>query len=87
MSVPADAAYDAATNTLNVTTISAQNDVLDGHSPDYAIGTGGNSPLFNMTGSTLMFITTPVCRRLRRQRDCHRETSLAPTTTACWTWS
>ena len=57
--VPADTAYDATTNTLNVTTISAQNSALNGHSPNYAIGTGGNSTLFNMTGSTLMFKATP----------------------------
>ena len=57
--VPADTAYDVATNTLNVTMISAQNSALNGHSPDYAIGAGGNFTLFNMTGSTLMFKTTP----------------------------
>ena len=57
--VPADTAYDATTNTLNVTTISAQNSALNDHSPNYAIGTGGNFTLFNMTGSTLMFKTTP----------------------------
>ena len=57
--VPADTAYDATTNTLNVTTISAQNPILDGHTPAYDIGTGGNFTLFNMTGSTLMFKNTP----------------------------
>ena len=57
--VPADTMYDATTNTLSVTTISAQNSPLNGHSPDYAIGIGGNSTLFNMTGSTLMFKATP----------------------------
>ena len=57
--VPADTAYDATTNTLNVTTISTQNSFLDVSSLRYAIGTGGNSTLFNMTGSTLMFNTTP----------------------------
>ena len=60
--VPADTEYDATTNTLSVTTISAQNSVLDGHSPNYAIGIGGNSDLFNMTGSTLMFEDTPSVR-------------------------
>ena len=70
--VPADTAYDATANTLNVTTISAQNLALTGHTPNYDIGAGGNFDLFNMTGSTLMFKATPVCRRLHRQRDCPR---------------
>ena len=55
--VPADTAYATATNTLNVTTISAQNSALKGHTPNYEIGAGGNSTRFNMTGSTLMFKT------------------------------
>ena len=59
--VPADTDYDAATETtLVVTAIAAQNSVLDGHSPNYGIGTGGNSTLFSMTGSNLVFKdTTP----------------------------
>ncbi len=57
--VPADTAYATSEATLNVTTISAQNSVLDGHSPEYDIGSGDDSALFNMTGSTLMFNDTP----------------------------
>ena len=57
--VPADTAYAASDVSLNVTTISAQNSALDGHSPEYGIGTGGDSALFNMTGSTLMFKVAP----------------------------
>ena len=57
--VPADTAYAISEGTLNVTTISAQNSVLDGHSPKYGIGLGDDSDLFNMTGSTLMFKDTP----------------------------
>ena len=57
--VPADVAYGISEGTLNVTTISAQNSVLDRHDPDYTIDSGGDSELFNMTGNTLMFIATP----------------------------
>ena len=58
--VPADTTYDNATETsLNVTTMSAQNPALDGHTPNYDIGAGGNSGLFNMTGSTLFFKSAP----------------------------
>ena len=57
--VPADTAYATSEGTLNVTTISAQNSVLDGHSPNYGIGSGGDSALFDMTGSTLMFEAAP----------------------------
>ena len=57
--VPADTAYATSEGNLNVTTISAQNSVLDGHSPEYDIGSGDDSALFNMTGSTLMFKDTP----------------------------
>ena len=57
--VPADTAYAASDVSLNVTTISAQNVYLDGHSPTYGIGSGDDSALFNMTGSTLMFNDTP----------------------------
>ena len=45
--VPADTVYDATTETtLVVTAIAAQNSVLDGHSPNYGIGTGNDSALF-----------------------------------------
>ena len=57
--VPADTAYDTSEGTLNVTTISAQNSFLDDHSHTYGIGSGGDSALFNMTESTLMFEDTP----------------------------
>ena len=57
--IPADTAYDTGEGTLNVTTISAQNAILDGQEPDYGIGTGGDSDLFNMTGSALMSKSTP----------------------------
>ena len=57
--VPADAAFDAADASLNVTTISAQNSFLDGHTPAYGIGSGHNSDLFSMTGSTLAFKGAP----------------------------
>ena len=55
--IPADTAYDVSEGTLNVTTISAQNSQLDGHTPNYGIG--DDSPLFNMTGSTLSFKSAP----------------------------
>ena len=58
--VPADTTYATSEGTLNVTTISAQNAFLDNPSPSYAIGSGGNSTLFNITDSkTLMFKSTP----------------------------
>ena len=57
--VPADTAYATSEGTLNVTTVSAQNSVLDGHSPEYGIGSGGDSALFSMTGNALMFKDTP----------------------------
>ena len=58
--VPADTAYDISEGTLIVTTISAQNAVLDRHTPMYGIGSGGNSNLFNITNSnTLMFKSDP----------------------------
>ena len=57
--VPEDTAYAVSERTLNVTTISAQNHVLDRHSPEYGIGSGDGANLFNMTGSTLMFKDTP----------------------------
>ena len=58
--VPADTDYNAATETtLVVTAIAAQNFVLDGHIPNYGIGTGGDFALFNMTGNNLVFKSTP----------------------------
>ena len=59
--VPEDTDYDAATETtLVVTAIATQNFFLNGHSPNYGIGTGGNSTLFSMPGSNLTFKdTTP----------------------------
>ena len=57
--VPEDTAYGISEGTLSVTTVSAQNSVLDGHSPEYGIGSGGDSALFNMTGNALMFKDTP----------------------------
>ena len=60
--VPADTDYAASDVSLNVTTVSAQNSVLDGHSPVYDIGSGDDSALFNMNGSTLMFKDTPSAR-------------------------
>ena len=60
--VPADTSYGIAEASLNVTTISAQNQVLISHNLTYGTGTGGNSTLFNMTGSTLMFKATPDAR-------------------------
>ena len=59
--VPADTAFNAATDTdLVVTTISAQNRFLNlQQSPTYGIGSGGNSALFEMDGSTLKFQATP----------------------------
>ena len=57
--VPEDTAYATSENTLNVTTVSAQNSVLDGHSPEYGIGSGGDSDLFAMTGNALMFKDAP----------------------------
>ena len=60
--VPADTAYATSEGTLNVTTVSAQNSVLDGHSPEYGIGSGGNSDLFTMDGDVLVFKDTPSAR-------------------------
>ena len=59
--VPADTGYDATTETtLVVTAIAAQNSVLDGHSPSYGIGTGGNFDLFDMIGNNLVFKSAPI---------------------------
>ena len=61
--VPADTAYATSEGNLNVTTISAQNSVLGGHSPNYGIGSGGDSASFNITDSnTLMFKAAPSAR-------------------------
>ena len=57
--IPADTAYDVSEGTLSVTTISAQNAALDGHNPNYGIGSSDDSDLFNMTGNVLMFKATP----------------------------
>ena len=57
--IPADTAYGVSEGTLGVTTISAQNAVLDGHDPNYGIGSGGDSDSFNMTGNALTFKATP----------------------------
>ena len=61
--VPADTDYDAATETtLVVTAIAAQNSFLDDPTPNYGIGTGGDSELFSMTGSDLVFKSAPSAR-------------------------
>ena len=57
--VPADTEFDAGGDSLDVTTISAQNQYLRGQSPTYRMGSGGDSDLFEMTGSTLAFRSTP----------------------------
>ena len=57
--VPADTVFDAGDASLGVTTISAQNRPLRDQNPDYGMGSGGHSDLFNMTGSTLTFINAP----------------------------
>ncbi len=46
-----------------VTTLSAQNAILDGHSPTYAIGTGHDSILFEITGGNVLNMTeaNPAC--------------------------
>ena len=62
--VPADTSYNATEASLNVTTISAQNSRLDGHTPNYGIGTGYNSDLFNMTDNTLFFKSAPPSDRI-----------------------
>ena len=63
--VPAETLYDNATETsLNVTAIAAQNQYLDVvHAPEYGIGTGGDSTLFSMNGSTLAFKSAPTAAR------------------------
>ena len=62
--VPADTSYDISEASLLVTTIAAQNSYLDGHTPNYGIGTGDDSGLFEMTGSNLMFKNAPPSARV-----------------------
>ena len=58
--VPADTAYATSEGTLNVTTISAQNAVLDNRLLSYGIGSGGNSTLFEISyPNALIFKSTP----------------------------
>ena len=57
--VPARTDFDASGSSLDVTTISAQNPYLRGQNPTYGIGSGGDSGLFEMRGSTLAFKSTP----------------------------
>ena len=57
--MPAGTTFEAGGASLDVTAMSAQNAVLDGHSPTYGIGTGGNSTLFEVSGSTLKFKGAP----------------------------
>ncbi len=58
---PGTAAFDASGSSLNVTIITAQNRPLRDHSPAYAIGTGGDSHLFQIIqgSDTLAFKGTP----------------------------
>ena len=59
--VPADTVYNTSDETsLVITTIAAQNSFLAHPSPNYAIGTGNDFALFNMTGNNLMFKSTPL---------------------------
>ena len=57
--VPAGTDFDAGDNSLIVTTVSAQNLYLGDHNLTYGIGFGGDSDLFEMTGSTLAFKSAP----------------------------
>ena len=58
--VPATTDFDAGGNSLDVTTISAQNSYLGSHNLVYAMGSGDNFDLFEMRGSTLAFKAAPV---------------------------
>ena len=59
--VPDDTVYDVSNETsLIVTSIAAQNRGLDSHTPQYDIGSGGNSKRFKMLGNTLQFKNTPI---------------------------
>ena len=57
--VPAGTDFDAGDDSLIVTTVSAQNLYLGDHNLTYGIGSGGDSDLFEMTGSTLAFKSAP----------------------------
>ena len=57
--VPANTTFDAGSTSLDVTTVSAQNPYLLDHNPAYGMGSGGDSNLFEMTGSTLAFRSVP----------------------------
>ena len=57
--VPEKTSYDNTDASLEVTSIAAQNAFLDGHAPNYGIGTGGDSAMFGMSGSTLAFNAPP----------------------------
>ena len=57
--VPARTDFDVSGSSLDVTTISAQNPYLSGQNSTYGVGSGGNSDLFEMRGSTLAFRSTP----------------------------
>ena len=58
---PGMAAFNATGDSLNVTEITAQNDVLGNHNPTYNIGPGGDSHMFEVVSgsSTLAFTSAP----------------------------
>ena len=58
--VPAVTNFDAGDASLDITTISTQNQHLRDQTPAYGIGSGDHSDLFEMRGSTLAFKATPV---------------------------
>ena len=53
--VPADTVFYTGDTSLGVTTISTQNGYLRSQNPTYGMGSGGDSDLFEMRGSTLAF--------------------------------
>ena len=57
--VPADTNFVVGGTSLDITTISTQNRHLRDQTPTYGIGSGGHSDLFEMSGSTLAFRSTP----------------------------
>ncbi len=57
--VPASTDFDSGASSLDVTIISAQNLYLRDQNPIYGMGSGGNSDLFEMRGSTLAFRSAP----------------------------
>ena len=57
--VPADINFDAGDASLDITTISTQNRHLMEQTPEYGIGSGDHSNLFEMSGFTLAFRSTP----------------------------